>query len=102
MQEIVECLGKAVFNPKLRQSPFFALCIDETTDVSVTKELILYARYLCDGDVLTSFIRIVELSNGMASTIADTICKLCSELGLDMLQRLCGLGRDGASVMLGS
>ena len=46
MQEIVECLGKAVFNPivsKLRQSPFFALCIDETTDVSVTKELILYA-----------------------------------------------------------
>lgn len=72
--------------------------MDETTDVSVTKLLILYAQYFCHGDVLTSFIRIVQ----WYGTIADTICKLCSELGLDMLHHLCGLGSDGASVMLGS
>ena len=36
MQELIQCLGESVSSPLLvqvRQSPFFALCIDEATDV---------------------------------------------------------------------
>ena len=36
-------------------SPFFALCVDVTTDISVTTQLIVYGRYLVEGDVHTSF-----------------------------------------------
>ena len=57
MQELIQCLGERVSSPLLvqvRQSPSFALCTDETTDVSVNKELVVYARYLVDGEVRTS------------------------------------------------
>ena len=57
----------------------------------------MYAHYLVDGDVKTSFLCMSELSNGTTKTITDT---LCSDLELDMAHRLCGLGSDGAAVIL--
>ena len=54
MQEVVEALGKALADTiisGIKLSPFFSVCIDETTDVSVTKELIVYIRYISDGAV---------------------------------------------------
>ena len=43
----------------------------------------------------------LELPDGTASSIVDAVCKLCQNMNLDMHNRLCGLGSDGASVMLG-
>ena len=47
-------VGNIVLNPikeNIRQSPLFSLCMDETTDVTVCKELV-YARYIItDGEV---------------------------------------------------
>ena len=103
-QESVHALADTVAKPiyeSLKDSPFFSLCIDETTDVSITKQLIVYARYLVGGSVKTSFVRIVELPDGTAKSITESLCVLCSELNLDMANRFCGLGSDGASVMLG-
>ena len=73
---------------------FFPLCIDETTDVSVTKELIVYCHYIVDGEVRTSFLKIMEMRDGTAITIADTITKLCTDLDFDMLHCFCGLGSE--------
>ena len=48
-----------------------------------------------------SFLQICELIDGKAETIVvSKVCQICDELQLD-LQKLCGLGIDGASVMLG-
>ena len=69
--------------------------------MSVNKELIVYVRYLVDGEVRTSFLRILELHNGMATTIVDVLVQLCADLDLDIVHHLSGLGSDGASVMLG-
>ena len=88
MQELLQCLGETVAEPissHVRQSPFFALCIDETTDVSVTKELIVYCRYIVDGEVRTSFLKIMEMRDGTAITIEDAKTKSCTDLDLDML-----------------
>ena len=63
-QELVQALAEAVSRPiqeNIRSFPFFALCVDETTDVSVTKQLIVYGTYLVEGDVHTSFICVLEL-----------------------------------------
>ena len=62
----------------------------------------MYCRYLVNADVHSSFISILELLDGTAPTIIDAVCKLCEDLNLDMCNRLCGLGSDGASVMLGA
>lgn len=104
-QDLVEALAETVAKPIqecLRKSPFFSICIDETTDVSVTKQLIVYCRYLVNANVHSSFISILELPDGTALTIVEAVCKLCEDLNLDMRNRLCGLGSDGASVMLGA
>ena len=103
-QEIVQALAETVAKPiqeNVCASPFFSLCIDETTDVSVTKQLIVYSRYVVNGDVCSSLISVLELSNDTTPSIVAAVCKLCDDLDLDMHNHLCGLGSDGASVMLG-
>ena len=69
--------------------------------MSVTKQLIVYSRYLVNGDAQSAFISVLELPDGTAPSIVAAVCKLCDDLDLDMRSRLCGLGSDGASVMLG-
>ena len=101
MQALAETIAKPI-QEHLRTSPFFSLCIDETTDVSVTKQLIVYARYIVGGGVHSSFVSMLELPDGTAVSIVDAVCKLCQHLNLDMRNRFCGLGSDGASVMLGA
>ena len=60
----------------------------------------MYIRYICKGEIKTSFIRVLELPDGIAHTITEAVCTLCREMGFD-IQRLCGLGTDGTSVLLG-
>ena len=47
--------------------------------------------------VKTKFLQMVQIPNGIAKTIVDA---LCTEWCLDFKTKLCGLGSDGASVML--
>ena len=82
-------------------SPVFFLLIDETTDVSVVKQMIVYGRYLSAGEATTKFLGVVELFDGTATTIADALLQFCEKLELDTRRKLVGLGSDGKSVMLG-
>lgn len=68
--------------------------------MSVTKLLIVYACYFIQGEAKTSFLQISELRDCKAVTTVSKISQICDDLQLD-LQKLCGLGSDGASVMLG-
>ena len=49
--------------------------IDETTDIAVSNEMVLYARYLSPRDkkVTISFLKICQLGNGLATTIESTL-----------------------------
>ena len=105
MQEAVSSLGVVIRNKifdDIRSSPFFSLLCDETTDVAVKKELIVYARYLnSDRQICTSFISLLEVPNGTASTIFSALQKLCEEEGFDIDGKLVAFGSDGAAVMIG-
>ena len=103
MQESVQALAEVMSHDiieSLQVSTFISLCIDETTDVAITKQLLVYGRYLVEGEVKTSFLQISELSDGTARTIVSKVHQICDEFQLN-LQNLCGLGSDGASIMLG-
>ena len=80
IQEAVTVLGSVVSNPifeQMRASPFFSLMIDETTDVAVVKEVIVYARYLDQKrKVQTSFIAMEEIPDGCTDTIMTVVRKL--------------------------
>ena len=78
---------------------------DETTDIAVTKELILYARYIAPSAtpqccVCSSFLRVSELSDGKADNITTSILELLTSLDLS-INKVTGFGSDGASVMVG-
>ena len=76
---------------------------DETTDVAVVKEVIIYARYLnSNRGVCTAFIGLMEVSDGTAKTILAALQNLCEQQHLDIENKLVAFGSDGAAVMIGA
>ena len=69
MTSLGKVISKSIFD-YLRASPFFALICDETTNVAIVKEVIIYARYLGhDRKVCTSFIGMIGVADSTARTI---------------------------------
>ena len=63
--------------------------------------MVIYARFInSDTQVQTVFLKIVELTNGCAETIDDTLVIYLDKYSVS-LSRLAGFGSDGASVVTG-
>ena len=95
LQEAMTSLGEVIslnIFDNLRASPFFALMCDETTDVAVVKEVIIYAR----------FIGTMEVADGTAKTILAALQLFCDREHLDVRNKLVAFGSDGAAVMIGA
>ncbi|XP_070538588.1 E3 SUMO-protein ligase KIAA1586-like [Ptychodera flava] len=87
---------------KVKQSNFVSLLIDETTDISIMKQLIIYSKYLLkSGESKVSFLGIEEVCDGRAETLTECVKTFAERHGIVLNGRLCGLGRDGAAVMIG-
>jgi hypothetical protein len=84
----------------LQRSPCYGIICDETTDLSTTKQLIIYIKAIVDCDVDTFFLALKELNDASAKSIVKSILTTLSEHGLD-LSNCTGLGSDGASVITG-
>lgn len=84
----------------LKCSKFFSLLTDESTDISVTKQLVLVARYQTGKEVRTAFVDIQDIVDGTTSTIVKGIHSFIANRSLD-IDRLRGFASDGASVMVG-
>ena len=54
---------------KIRTSPFLSIIIDETTDISVHKKLIVYVKLLNGAAAQTHFLRNVDIFHGSAHTM---------------------------------
>lgn len=102
--EFLHCLSTVIEEDMLtllKQSSFYALMIDERTDVSVLKQLVLVARYVTDTEgVKTSFFNVADIFDGTAETIEAAILKYLDNKSLEV-SKLCGFGNDGAAVMTG-
>ena len=57
---------------------------DETTDVAIKKELIVYAHYMDESRIHTAFIGLCEVPNGRAQTILDALHELCDVESIDI------------------
>ena len=85
----------------LGSSPFVAIMIDESTDIAVLKEMVIYARYVTHKvEICTTFLKIVKLKDGMAETIEEAVVAYLESKSIPMF-RLVGFGSDGATVMTG-
>ncbi len=101
--ELLQCLAQVIEEKTvadIQSSAYFFLMNDESTDVSVLKQLVLVGRYLTNGEVKTSFLHITDLANGTAETIEGSILKYLSDNTLQV-SKFCAFGSDGAAVMVG-
>ena len=85
----------------LRTSPFYGLTIEESTDVSITIQLVLYGRYTSEvGEPCSTFLHIVDLLNATAECIEEAIRAYLVEKELPT-NKMMGFGSDGGAVMTG-
>ena len=86
---------------KLHQSDYYSLMIEESTDISVIKELVIYARYLsASAEVKNTFLSIVELPNDTTDVIERSLVSFLDKSSI-LLSRLVGFASDGVNVMTG-
>ncbi|XP_060558657.1 E3 SUMO-protein ligase KIAA1586-like [Ruditapes philippinarum] len=96
IQEAVLTMGQCLRDnllEKVRESPWYTIMVDETTDVAVLSEMIVYISQ-------TEYLSIVPHKDGKADTITTAILELLSSCNLP-LQQMRAFGSDGAAVMVG-
>ena len=81
---------------KIRISPAIGLMCDESTDISVTKELILYARIIACGKVSTHFLKLNHIPDGKAETIETTLISFLDHTNIP-ISSITAFGSDGAN-----
>ena len=65
--EILQIMAVQIEKEQLQgvlSSACFSLMIDETTDVAILNKMVIYARYIEKGKVVTNFLKICKLFNG--------------------------------------
>ena len=85
----------------LEQCSFFSLMIDESTDIATTQTLIVYIRFVSNGEVTTRFLELSKLAGGTAEQILDCVVEIMETRHLPV-EKLFGIATDGASVMTGT
>lgn len=76
--------------------------IDETTDVLIIKEMVVYAMYLTfGGRGVTSFLSIIPLPDGNANTIEQHLIPHLEGKNI-LLSLMVGFGSDGATMTTGN
>ena len=99
LNSLATCIRKQVDN-QLLKSPFLSILADESTDISVTKNLVVFARVL-DPDTFkasTHFLHNVKVKNGKAVVITQTLRDLLNDKQVD-ISKVMALGGDGATAL---
>lgn len=86
----------------IRNARVHTLIVDESTNISVHKMLVLYIKFReqTDFSYKTVFAGIIQLSGCTAENILDAITKFYADHALD-INKMVMFTSDGASVMLG-
>lgn len=104
MQDMLQTITQQIQLPimqDLNSSTYYSILIDETTDISIVKQMTLMARYFTPNmELKTTFLELIDLPDGKADTIMTSLKNFFTTHQLDT-SRLIGFGSDGASVMVG-
>ena len=103
ISEVQECLAqisKRQIVDRINESEFYAIMIDESTDISVQKNLSICVRYVVNGESQTEFLANVKIDNGYAHTIVRHLVAKLESLNIAK-GKMVSLATDGAAAMFG-
>ena len=102
--DIVNCIATSIMDEtldKVRQSPWFGVIVDESTDISIHHHMIIYLSYLEDESVpCSTFYGMVRTNDSTSKGIFDKIMHELENANLDM-KKLIAFGSEGRSTMVG-
>ena len=82
----------------LRKCLNMGLMCNESTDASVTKQLIVFTH--SNHGVRYRYLHTLEIPDGQAETIESTFLASLQEYGIG-IEKIAGFGSDGANAMVG-
>ena len=94
-----DCVERELLS-KVRASPSVGILCDESTDSANIKQLVVFARYVFKGKPYTSFLQMVDIDDGKASTITKSLLSVLRRCEIPVTS-VFGFGSDGAAVMVG-
>ncbi|XP_046574757.1 transmembrane protein C17orf113-like [Haliotis rubra] len=102
-ESIAETIHKDVIK-QIRAADMYSILVDESTDIAVNKQMILYARMVdpVSFTPLTFFVKNITIRDPRsdAEVLFKAIQSALNEEGLSM-SKVYGFGSDGAAVMVG-
>ncbi|KAK6186625.1 hypothetical protein SNE40_005914 [Patella caerulea] len=84
----------------IQQSPALGIMLDESTDLSSEKHLIVYINYIKDGMCKTAFTKLIEVHCATTDSLTKNILAFLNVNKID-INKMFGMGSDGAAVMMG-
>jgi hypothetical protein len=90
---------------KMLLSPTNGFCIDESTDVSHTSEMIIYTQYVDvenDFHITLEYFEMVACPGGSAEALYNTVTTAVKNRHKQLFDKWMAFGSDGPSVMVGS
>jgi hypothetical protein len=98
--EILDVIGeyfREMVIAELKECKYFSIMLDETTDNTTTKQLIIYVRYCSNGSALTKFLAIIPLKNFTSVGIYTALMSFLRPYNI--FRKICFVCTDGAPVM---
>ncbi|MCO5558163.1 hypothetical protein L7F22_011740 [Adiantum nelumboides] len=103
IQAIRDVLRSALCK-KIKESPWYSLIVDDSTDRGKEGHFIVYPSYLKAGgrgENHVAFLKLIKTDDGGAGSKYDALMRLLNDMGLCLL-KMVSLATDGCSVMVGS
>ena len=86
----------------IKDSNFFSITMDGSTDIGTVEQEILYVRTVLKGEITSKFLKIDEPESTSSQNLYNVVKATIHDLGLiASMGKLVGFGCDGASNMLG-
>ena len=110
MHEMLEAISKTLEGSILENiiaSPYYSIIMDESTDLSTSKQLAIAVQYLNinTGTMDCKFLKLLDMTTYITATAENIVTCFTSYLEIASpsisLHKLAGASCDGASVMLG-
>ena len=103
-EEMQDCISdhlKANLQRKLGDVDYVGLMIDESTDISMVKNLVVYVRFVHSGRPETHFLQLIEMDeSATGAAIAEKMKQVASDWGIPATKCV-GIASDGARAMTG-
>ena len=104
MEQVINNQIHKTLIKQIKDSSYFGIMLDETCDISIEKKLVVYVRFIKDGDACIVYLGNKRVTDCTAEGIKIALCNFLEESGIIRdgdYSCLMGLGTDGAAVMVG-